>query len=275
MAGRRRDGRPPRDRTISPEAVASSSPVPVLRTAAAYAAGRSTASCGLAVRDRPWPSPSVPAPPGIPQATSGAIPTGSARGSARCNGSAPRAGARSVTVLRERTDAPRVRGAVTLPWVPGWSPGDRVELSGRIRPRRTITASTSPSSCNRDAPSRLAGSPSSKGTIERRLRGVPARSGRHPTVDGRTGGRAGCGVLIGLRDRVDRVGQRGHDRRPDPAARSAAGASDRGLDVGAVAERPQPRRRAMITAIAIAQFYEAFVGPCPRPWFASRDMVRG
>jgi competence protein ComEC len=178
---------------------------------------------------------------------------------------APRAGARPA-VIRLETDPPLLVAA-TLPWFPAVVPSDRVELRGRIRPppddeygeylARIRAAGTLRAEALDLLPA--------EGTVAAWLEGLRrgASDGLDRAIPEPEAGLA-AGVLIGLRDRVDRA---------LAAAFTTAGASHvvaiSGWNIAivastlaAVAGGLHRRRRAVLTAIAIV-VYVAFVGPSP------------
>ena len=178
---------------------------------------------------------------------------------------APRAAARPAIV--ELGTSPPLLVAASLPWYPPVAPSDRVELRGRIRP---------PPADDYGAYLARIGA---AGTIRvERLEIMPAEESLAGTLEGLRRGAAeglnrampepeaglAAGVLIGLRDRVD---------RELAADFTTAGASHvvaiSGWNIaivastlGALAGRLQRRRRAVLTALAIVA-YVVFVGPSP------------
>ncbi|HUG29896.1 MAG TPA: ComEC/Rec2 family competence protein, partial [Candidatus Limnocylindria bacterium] len=178
---------------------------------------------------------------------------------------APRAGSRPATV---RLDGePPVLVAATLPWYPPVVPNDRVELRGSIRPPppddygaylvRIGAVGTLRAEALQLLPA--------EGTVARSLEGFrrSAADGIDRSIPEPEAGLA-AGVLIGLRDRVD---------RDLAAAFTTAGASHvvaiSGWNIaivasalGAIAGGMQRRRRAILTALAILA-YVVFVGPSP------------
>lgn len=178
---------------------------------------------------------------------------------------APRAGARPATVRLDGT--PAVLVAATLPWYPLVVPNDRVELRGRIRPPPAdeygayLTRIGAAGTLRAEA---LALVPA-EGTLARSLESLrrSAAGGIDRSIPEPEAGLA-AGVLIGLRDRVD---------RDLAAAFTTAGASHvvaiSGWNIaivaatlGALAGGVQRRRRAILTALAIL-VYVVFVGPSP------------
>jgi competence protein ComEC len=177
----------------------------------------------------------------------------------------PRAGSRPATVQLE-TDPPLLVAA-TLPWYPSVVPGDRVELRGGIRAppaddygaylARIGAAGTLRADGLKLLPA--------EGSLTTTLEGLrrEAAAGLDRAMPEPESGLA-AGVLIGLRDRVDR----------DLAADfTTAGASHvvaiSGWNIaivastlGALAGGVRRRRRAILTAIGIG-LYVAFVGPSP------------
>src|SRR6185295_9466116 len=157
--------------------------------------------------------------------------------------------------------------AATLPWYPSVDPGDRVRLEGRVRPppdddygaylARIGATGTMRASSLELLPS--------EGSLAATLVGLRlgAADGIARAIPEPESGLA-AGVLIGLRDRVDR----------DLAADfTTAGASHvvaiSGWNIaivastlGALAGGLRRRRRAILTAVAIV-LYVAFVGPSP------------
>ena len=178
---------------------------------------------------------------------------------------APRAGARPATLLLDVE--PRVLVAATLPWYPAVVPNDRVEVRGSIR---------RPPSDDYGAYLLRIGAVGSlraeslellpaDDTVARSLEGFrrSAADGIDRSIPEPEAGLA-AGVLIGLRDRVD---------RDLAAAFTTAGASHvvaiSGWNIaivastlGAIAGGMQRRRRAVLTALAIVA-YVVFVGPSP------------
>ncbi len=179
-----------------------------------------------------------------PPSPAAGIPTGDGPWTAVVQGvGSPRAGSRPAVVLLERE--PPIVVAATLPWYPSVVPGDRIELRGRIR---------APPADDYGAYLTRIGA---VGTL--RADGL----GLDQSMPEPEAGLA-AGVLIGLRDRVDR----------DLAADfTTAGASHvvaiSGWNIaivastlGALAGGLRRRRRAALTAAAIV-LYVAFVGPSP------------
>lgn len=180
---------------------------------------------------------------------------------------APRVGTRPATMVLDLPDTPPVRVAATLPWFPAVVPGDRVEVGGRIRPPpedeygEYLAKIGAIGTLRADSLDLLPAT----GTLERTLEGFrrAAADGLDRSMPEPEAGLA-AGVLIGLRDRVDR----------DLAnAFTVAGASHvvaiSGWNIaivastlGALAGGLRRRRRAILTAIAIV-VYVAFVGPSP------------
>ena len=177
--------------------------------------------------------------------------------------SAPRAGARPAIVLLE--GSPPVVVAATLPWYPPVVPGDRVGLTGRIRPPPEDDYGTylarigAVGTLRADALEVLPATDSLAGQLEGLRRS--AAEGLDRAIPEPEAGLA-AGVLIGLRDRVD---------RDLAAAFTTAGASHvvaiSGWNIAIVASTLaavggglQRRRRAILTAVAIV-LYVAFVGP--------------
>ena len=184
--------------------------------------------------------------------------------------SAPRAGARPALVQLETE--PPVLVAATMPWYPPVVPGDRIELRGRIRPppdrddygaylERIGAVGTLRADSLTVAPADSAGAGSLAASLEALRRA--ASDGLSRAIPEPEAGLA-AGVLIGLRDRVDR----------DLAADfTTAGASHvvaiSGWNIAivastlaAIAGGMRRRRRALLTAAAIV-VYVAFVGPSP------------
>lgn len=178
---------------------------------------------------------------------------------------APRAGARPA-VIELDTDPPVVVAA-TLPWYPPVAPNDLLELRGRIRPppqddygqylARIGAVGTLRAETLELRPSE--GSVAASLEVLRRT----AAAGLDRSVPEPEAGLA-AGVLIGLRDRVD---------RELAAAFTTAGASHvvaiSGWNIAivastlaAVAGGMHRRRRAVLTALAIG-LYVLFVGPSP------------
>jgi competence protein ComEC len=176
---------------------------------------------------------------------------------------APRAGARPAVV--EIETQPPVLVAATLPWYPAVVPSDRVELTGRIRPPPPddygayLARIGAVGTLRADGIELLPSAGSLSATLEGWRRAASdALAGAIPEPEG---GLA-AGILIGLRDRVDR------DLAADFAT---AGASHvvaiSGWNIAivastlaAVAGGLRRRRRAILTAAAIV-LYVAFVGP--------------
>ncbi len=255
---------------LAPDAVAVLvGPALLLLAVAAHALGRGAASrrlTVLAVGVLAITLRSTAA--GEPKPTSSAIPAGDGPWVATIQTvGAPRAGTRPATMLLELEDAQPVRVAATLPWFPAVVPGDRVGVSGRIRPPpddeygEYLAKIGAIGTLRADSVELLPAT----GTIERMLEGFrrAAATGIDRSMPEPEAGLA-AGVLIGLRDRVDR----------DLAdAFTIAGASHvvaiSGWNIaivastlGALAGGLQRRRRAVLTAIAIV-VYVAFVGPSP------------
>jgi competence protein ComEC len=184
--------------------------------------------------------------------------------------SAPRAGARPALVQLETK--PSVLVAATLPWYPPVVPGDRIELRGRIRPpppaddygaylERIGAVGTLRAESLSLAEANGADAGSLASWLEALRRS--ASDGLSRAMPEPEAGLA-AGVLIGLRDRVDR----------DLAADfTTAGASHvvaiSGWNIAivastlaAIAGGMRRRRRALLTAAAIV-VYVAFVGPSP------------
>jgi competence protein ComEC len=176
---------------------------------------------------------------------------------------APRAGARPAVV--EIETLPPVLVAATLPWYPAVVPSDRVELMGRIRPPPpddygAYLARIGAVGTLRAVGIELLPSAGSLSTILEDWRRA-ASDGLARAIPEPEAGLA-AGILIGLRDRVDR----------DLAADfTTAGASHvvaiSGWNIAivastlaAVAGGLRRRRRAILTAAAIV-LYVAFVGP--------------
>jgi len=166
-------------------------------------------------------------------------------------------------------DAPAAfRVAVTLPPYPAVVPGDRISVTGTLRAppvddpygaylaRNGVAATLRASAIIREAPPGNAGP-----TLERLRRGADEALGR--ALPEPEAGLA-SGILIGLRDRVD---------RELTAAFTAVGATHvvaiSGWNIAIVASTLAAlagpvarRRRVLLTALAIAA-YVAFVGPSP------------
>ncbi len=178
---------------------------------------------------------------------------------------APRAGSRPAVVqLEEETP---ILVAVTLPWFPPVAPGDRVAVRGAIRapPADDFGAYLARiGAAGTMRAERLELLPS-QGSLANRLEDLrrAAAAGLERALPEPEAGLA-AGVLIGLRDRVDR----------DLAADfTAAGASHvvaiSGWNIAIVASTLaalagglRRRRRATLTAVAIV-LYVVFVGPSP------------
>jgi competence protein ComEC len=178
---------------------------------------------------------------------------------------APREGTRPATVRLEGDDPVLV--AATLPWYPGVVPGDRVEVGGRIRPPSPddygayLERIGAVGTLRADSLELLP----ADGTVARALEAWrrAAAAGLDRSMPEPEAGLA-AGVLIGLRDRVD---------RDLAAAFTTAGASHvvaiSGWNIaivastlGAIAGGLRRRRRAVLTALAIV-VYVVFVGPSP------------
>ncbi|HTK44469.1 MAG TPA: ComEC/Rec2 family competence protein [Patescibacteria group bacterium] len=178
---------------------------------------------------------------------------------------APRVGARPAVI--ELQTEPALLVAATLPWYPPVVPSDRVELRGRIRPPPGddyggyLARIGAVGTLRADSLALLPAGGSVGATIEAWRRAASdslARAMPEPEAG------LAAGVLIGLRDRVDR----------DLAADfTTAGASHvvaiSGWNIAivastlaAVAGGLRRRRRAILTAAAIV-LYVAFVGPSP------------
>jgi len=201
-----------------------------------------------------------------PSSPAAAIPTGDGPWTAVVQGvGSPRAGSRPVVVLLERE--PPIVVAATLPWYPSVVPGDRIELRGRIRAPPAddygayLTRIGAVGTLRADGLRALPPQGSLQASLEGLRRG--AADGLDRSMPEPEAGLA-AGVLIGLRDRVDR----------DLAADfTTAGASHvvaiSGWNIaivastlGALAGGLRRRRRAALTAAAIV-LYVAFVGPSP------------
>lgn len=178
---------------------------------------------------------------------------------------APRAGARPAIVLLE--GQPPVLVAATLPWYPAVVPSDRVQLSGRIRapPEDSYGAYLARIGALGTLRAETLELLPPDGSLAAALEGLRrgASAGLDRAMPEPEAGLA-AGVLIGLRDRVD---------RDLAAAFTAAGASHvvaiSGWNIAIVASTLAAlagglhrRRRAILTAFAIA-LYVAFVGPSP------------
>ncbi|MEO5704132.1 MAG: ComEC/Rec2 family competence protein [Candidatus Limnocylindrales bacterium] len=199
-------------------------------------------------------------------AAPGPIPTGDGPwiGVVQTVGSS-REGSRPVTIRIE--GEPPVLVAATLPWYPPVVPNDRVEIRGRIRApppddygaylARIGAVGTLRANSLEVLPA--------EGTVNQLLEGFrrAAAAGLDLSMPEPEAGLA-AGVLIGLRDRVD---------RDLAAAFTTAGASHvvaiSGWNIaivasalGALAGGMQRRRRAILTAVAIV-VYVVFVGPTP------------
>jgi competence protein ComEC len=194
----------------------------------------------------------------------GAVPAGSGPWPATVQSvGAPRAGTRPATVLLDANTPVLV--AATLPWYPPVVPGDRVTLSGRVRapPDDDFGAYLARIGAVGTLRSdRLELLPRS-GTFPDRLESLRrvAAGGLDRAMPEPEAGLA-AGVLVGLRDRVD---------RDLSAAFTTAGASHvvaiSGWNIAIVASTVaaiggglRRRRRAVLTAAAIL-VYVAFVGP--------------
>jgi competence protein ComEC len=178
---------------------------------------------------------------------------------------APRAGARPAVIRIETV--PPVIVAATLPSYPGVVPSDRVELRGRIRPPPADEYGTylarigAIGTLRVESLELLPAEGTLLASLERLRR--TAAAGLDRAIPAPEAGLA-AGVLIGLRDRVDR----------DLAADfTIAGASHvvaiSGWNIAIVASTLaalagglRRRRRAILTAVAILA-YVAFVGPSP------------
>jgi len=178
---------------------------------------------------------------------------------------APRAGSRPA-VVQLATDPPALV-ATTLPWFPPVVPSDHIELRGRIRPPPpddygTYLARIGAIGTLRAERLTVLPAEDTLGAALENMRRV-ASEGLARAVPEPEAGLA-AGVLIGLRDRVD---------RELAADFTTAGASHvvaiSGWNIaivastlGAVAGGLRRRRRAVLTALAIV-VYVAFVGPSP------------
>ena len=177
--------------------------------------------------------------------------------------SAPRAGARPAIVLLESSTPVIV--AATLPWYPPVVPGDRIGLTGRIRPPPEDDYGAYLARIGAVGTLRADGLEvlPVTGSLGVQLEGLRRAAGESldRTIPEPEAGLA-AGVLIGLRDRVD---------RELAAAFTTAGASHvvaiSGWNIAIVASTLaaiggglQRRRRAILTAVAIV-LYVAFVGP--------------
>jgi competence protein ComEC len=178
---------------------------------------------------------------------------------------ASRAAVRPAIVRLEAK--PPVLVAASLPWYPAVVPSDRIALSGRIRPPPDddygayLARIGAVGTLRAETLKLLPPDDSVAGALERLRRG--AAGGLERSMPEPEAGLA-AGVLIGLRDRVD---------RDVAAAFTAAGASHvvaiSGWNIAIVASTLaalagglRRRRRAVLTAAAIA-VYVAFVGPSP------------
>jgi competence protein ComEC len=192
-----------------------------------------------------------------------ALPTGSGPWLAVVESvGSPKAGSRPATVVIEEPAGLRV--AANLPWYPEIAPGDRIEISGSIEPRpdgdygeylRRIGASgTVRARSLRLAPNQPDTSPWE--TLRRASAAALDRSIPAPESG------LADGILVGLRDRVD---------RDLAAAFTTAGVSHivaiSGWNIaivattlGALTGRLGRRRRTLATGAAILA-YVAFVGP--------------
>jgi competence protein ComEC len=177
----------------------------------------------------------------------------------------PRAGSRPAVV--QLATEPPASVAATLPWYPVVVPGDRIELRGRIRAPPPddygayLARIGAIGTLRADGLRVLPPLDSIQATLEGLRR--TAAAGLDRAMPEPESGLA-AGVLIGLRDRVDR----------DLAADfTTAGASHvvaiSGWNIaivastlGAIAGGLRRRRRAALTALAIV-LYVAFVGPSP------------
>ncbi len=195
-----------------------------------------------------------------------AIPTGDGPWVAEVRSvGAPRAGTRPA-VLELATDPP-VLVAATLPWYPPVVPNDRVELRGRIRPPpaddygQYLARIGAVGTLRAEFLELRQGEGSVASSLESLRRS--AAEGIDRSIPEPEAGLA-AGVLIGLRDRVD---------RELAAAFTTAGASHvvaiSGWNIAivasslaAIAGGLQRRRRAVLTALAIGM-YVLFVGPSP------------
>lgn len=199
-----------------------------------------------------------------PQSTTSVIPSGEGpwRGVVETVGS-PRQGSRPATIRLEGESPVLV--AATLPWYPQVVPGDRVDVSGRIRPPPEddygayLAKIGAIGTLRADALELLPPTGSLAATLEGFRR--TASAGLDRSIAEPEAGLA-TGVLIGLRDRVD---------RDLAAAFTTAGASHvvaiSGWNIaivastlGALAGGMRRRRRAILTALAIF-VYVVFVGP--------------
>ncbi len=178
---------------------------------------------------------------------------------------APRDGNRPATIRLEG-DAP-VLVAATLPWYPSVVPGDRVQVHGSIRPPSPddygayLARIGAIGTLRADMLELLP----ADGTLARTLEDIrrSASDGLDRALPEPEAGLA-AGILIGLRDRVD---------RDLAAAFTTAGASHvvaiSGWNIaivastlGALAGGVRRRRRALLMALGIVA-YVAFVGPSP------------
>ena len=169
-------------------------------------------------------------------------------------------------IVRLEGESP-VLVAATLPWYPPVVPSDRVQLEGRIRPPSPddygayLARIGAIGTLRADSLEVLPAA----GTLSRTLEGFrrSAAAGLDLAMPEPESGLA-AGVLIGLRDRVD---------RDLAAAFTTAGASHvvaiSGWNIAIVASTLaalagglRRRRRAVLTALAIV-IYVAFVGPTP------------
>jgi competence protein ComEC len=198
--------------------------------------------------------------------TSGSIPAGDGPwvGLVETVG-APREGTRPSTIRLEGRD--HVLVAATLPWYPGVVPGDLVQVEGRIRAPTPddygeyLARIGAVGTLRADSLELLPAT----GTVGRTLESWrrAAAAGLDRSMPEPEAGLA-AGVLIGLRDRVD---------RELAAAFTTAGASHvvaiSGWNIAivastlaAIAGGMRRRRRAILTAVAIV-VYVMFVGPSP------------
>jgi competence protein ComEC len=178
---------------------------------------------------------------------------------------APRDGSRPATVRIQGASPMLV--AATLPWYPAVVPGDRVELGGRVRPPTPddygayLARIGAVGTLRASSLELLPAEGTAGGALESLRRSAAA--GLDRSIPEPEAGLA-AGVLIGLRDRVD---------RELAAAFTTAGASHVvaisgwniaivAASLGALAGGMRRRRRALLTAFAIL-VYVAFVGPSP------------
>ena len=251
---------------VSPAAIALIGSAVILFAAAARAGGWTRAPRGLVPLAIGIMAIGLRAGAGGPAPAPGLIPPGDGPWTGLVESvGAVRDGSRPATVRVEAD--PSFLVAATLPWYPSVVPSDRVQLRGRIRPPTPdgygayVARIGAVGTLRADALEVLPAEGTAAGTLEGFRRA--AAGGLDASIPEPEAGLA-AGVLIGLRDRVD---------RDLAAAFTTAGASHvvaiSGWNIAIVASTlaalaggMRRRRRAILTAAAIV-VYVVFVGPSP------------